>query len=184
MAISRERAVIHQDCSRKMASVSPWKTLYSLYRRFSVQVDALPSRGVCKDGTNVNIILSVRLCLISCKKTVQCRGRRITSSNSVWNHSNELAVPTSHVTDMSNVLHECTADCNRHNNLLSRHTVHSALVQYLPLDVSQLLLDDGELRGESHPIGVARKHIHKAEFHVVHAHLSKDIVKTSFSERY
>lgn len=98
-------------------------------------------------------------------------------------HSNELAVPTNHVTDVSHVVHEYTADCNRHNNLLSRHTVHSALVQYLPLDVPNLTRRLG-VAGESRPIGVAREHIHKADFHVVGAHLRKDIVKTSFSERY
>ncbi|RMX67599.1 hypothetical protein DD238_001601 [Peronospora effusa] len=55
--------------------------------------------------------------------------------------------------------------------------VHSVLLQYIPLDISQLLLDDVELRGESRPIGVAQEQIHNAEFHVVRAHISKKVRK-------
>ncbi|CAI5710793.1 unnamed protein product [Peronospora destructor] len=55
--------------------------------------------------------------------------------------------------------------------------VHSALIQYIPLDVSQLLLDDVKLRGESRPIVVAQEQIHNAEFHVVRAHISTEVRK-------
>ena len=77
----------------------------------------------------------------------------------------------------SYVVHECTDDFNLHLNLLGKHMVHSALIQYIPLDVSRLLLDDVKLRGESRPLGVAQEQIHNAEFHLVRAHLSKEVRK-------
>ncbi|CAH0493150.1 unnamed protein product [Peronospora farinosa] len=92
-------------------------------------------------------------------------------------HSNEPTVPTSHVPDLSHVVHECTEECNLPFTLLDKHMVHSVLLQYIPLDVSQLLLDDVELRKESRPIGVAQEQIHNAEFHVVRAHISKKVRK-------
>ena len=42
--------------------------------------------------------------------------------------------------------------CHEHFTLLDSHMVHTAFLQYIPLDVSQLLLDDVQLRG-----GVARE---------------------------
>ncbi|CAI5711708.1 unnamed protein product [Peronospora destructor] len=62
-------------------------------------------------------------------------------------------------------------------NFLDRHMVQSALIQYIPLDISQLSLDDVELRVESRPIEVAQEKIRNAEFHVVRAHLIKECEK-------
>nr|CCA27674.1 polyprotein putative [Albugo laibachii Nc14] len=92
-------------------------------------------------------------------------------------HSTDTDVPTYPVPDMSHVVHDCTDDCNLHFNLLDRQVVHSSLIQYIALDVSQLLLDVVELRGEIRSIGVAQEQIHNAGFHVVRAHLSKEVRK-------
>ena len=62
--------------------------------------------------------------------------------------------------------------------------VHSVLIQNLPMDVSHLLLDDVELRGESRPIGVAQEQIHNAEFHVVRAHLSDEVRKAYRKDKF
>ena len=92
-------------------------------------------------------------------------------------HSTDTDVPTYPVPDMSHVVHDCTDDCNLYFNLLDRQVVHSSLIQYIALDVSHLLLSDVELREESRPIEVAQKQIHNAKFHVVRAHLSKEVRK-------
>ncbi|CAI5714115.1 unnamed protein product [Peronospora farinosa] len=92
-------------------------------------------------------------------------------------HSKELTVPTFHVPDLSHVVHEYTEECNLPFTLLDKHMVHSVPLQYIPLDVSQLLLDDVKMRGESRPIEVAQEKIHNAEFHVVRAHISKKVRK-------
>nr|CCA26001.1 hypothetical protein MPER_13185 [Albugo laibachii Nc14] len=92
-------------------------------------------------------------------------------------HSTDTDVSMYNVPDMLQVLHDCSDACNLHFNLLDKHMVHSALTQYIRLDVSQRLLDVVELRGESRPIGVAQEQIHKADFHVVRAHLSKEVRK-------
>ena len=53
--------------------------------------------------------------------------------------------------------------------------VHFSFIQYIPLDVSQLLLDVVKLRGEICPIGVAHEQIYNAVLHVVRVHLSKEV---------
>ena len=72
-------------------------------------------------------------------------------------HSNDSEVPTDHVPDTSQVVHECADDCNEHFTLLDTHMVHAAFIQYIPLDFSQLLLNDVQVRGESRPIGLAQE---------------------------
>ena len=72
-------------------------------------------------------------------------------------HSNDSEVPTDHVPDTSQVVHECADDCNAHFTLLDTHMVHAAFIQYIPLDISQLLLDDVQVRGESRSIGLAQE---------------------------
>ena len=47
---------------------------------------------------------------------------------------------------------------------------HSALIQYIPLTVSQLFLDDVELRGSNHLEGITQEQIYSAKFHVVHTY--------------
>lgn len=94
-------------------------------------------------------------------------------------HSNEPAAPINHVIEISGVEHERTDECYRYINLLDRPKVHSALIQYITLDVSLLLLDDAKLREQNCRTGVAREQIHNTDFqvHVLRAHLSKEVRK-------
>nr|CCA18053.1 AlNc14C44G3613 [Albugo laibachii Nc14] len=131
-----------------MASVSPWKTLFRLYRQFSVQVDVPPFRGVSKDDMHVSQFDYV---LHHVKGRSNVAADALSCPAVSEEHSTEPDVPTYHVPDMSYV--------------------------YIPLDVSRLLLDDVKLRGESRPLGVAQEQIHNAEFHLVRAHLSKEVRK-------
>ena len=66
-----------------MASVSPLTTHSVLCRQFRVQVGAIPSIGVFKEGTYVEVLFPVWLCLTSCDRTVKSRTQRIVSSTRV-----------------------------------------------------------------------------------------------------
>lgn len=55
--------------------------------------------------------------------------------------------------------------------------VHSALIQYLSLDINQLFLEYLQVLGENHQIGVARRQIHDDVPHVMRAHHGKEVQK-------
>ena len=59
----------------------------------------------------------------------------------------DSAVSTDHVPDTLHVVHECADACDEHFTILGTHMFHAAFLQYLPLDVSQLLIDDVHVRG-------------------------------------
>nr|CCA16990.1 AlNc14C28G2713 [Albugo laibachii Nc14] len=158
-----------------MASVSPWMTLFRLYGQFSVQVYAPPSKVSPEMARMLTFFSQFDFVLHRVKGLSNVVADALSRPAVSGEHSSEPDVPTYHVPDMSHVVHEYTDDCNLHFNLLDKHMVHSALIQYIPLDFSQLLLDVVELRGESRPIRVGQEQIHNAGFHIVRAHLSKEV---------
>lgn len=128
MTGSRERAVSHQDCSKKMASVSPWKTL-SVYTDNSVCNWMFHHSKVSpKMARMLTFFSQFDFVLHHEKERSNVVADALSCPVMSREHSDEFAVPLTHVPDVSYVVHVCIVDCNRNTNLFYGHIFHSALI--------------------------------------------------------